>query len=133
MSETIKKSIPKPMEFYSDGRRFLQYGISPVKLAAIKAQQKNGAKSAKRDPVIKDGIPYVRTAEGKIVRLEHFDPDTMEKFTLTPNTVLTKEKADRMREFAVMPVVVDDECPELTDDQISTILQKAIEQKKAQR
>ena len=133
MSETIKKSIPKPMEFYSDGRRFLQYGISPVKLAAIKAQQKNGAKSTKRDPVIKDGIPYVRTAEGKIVRLEHFDPDTMEKFTLTPNTVLTKEKADRMREFAVMPVVVDDECPELTDDQISTILQKAIEQKKAQR
>ena len=118
------------MEFYLDGRRFLQYGISPVKLAAIKAQQKTGAKGTKKDPVIKDGIPYVRTTEGKMVRLEHFDPNTMEKFTLTPNTVLTKEKAERMREFAAKPVEVDDECPELTDDQISAILQKAIEQKK---
>ena len=131
MSETVRASLPKPMEFFVGSRRFLQYGISPVKLAAIKAQQKSAEKGIKRDPVIKDGIPYVRTAEGRMVRLEHFNPETMEKFTLTPNTVLTQEKAERMREFAAKPTVVDDECPELTDDQISAILQKAIEQKKA--
>ena len=133
MSETVGTSIPRPMEFFLDGRRFLQYGISPVKLAAIKALQKTDGKGTKRDPVIKDGIPYVRTAEGRMVRLEHFDSETMEKFTLTANAVLTKEKVERMREFAAKPVVVDDECPELTDDQISAILQKAIDLRKAKR
>ena len=69
--------------------------------------------------------------EGRMVRLEHFDPVTMEKFILTQSAVLTKEKVERMREFAAIPAVADDETPELTDEQISAILQKAIDQKKA--
>lgn len=133
MSETAKTAIPTPMEFFFDGRRFLQYGISPVKLAAIEMKERKKEKETRKNPIIKDGVPYVLTAEGKMVRLEHFDPETMEKFTLTKDAVLTKEQVERMREFASMPVEVDEECPEISDDQIATILQKAIDQKNTKK
>ena len=49
----------------------------------------------------------------------------MAKKTLSADTALTKEKIERLREFEEKAVEPDDECPELSDDQISDILEKA--------
>ena len=37
MSEAARTLIPKPTEFVVDGRRFVQYGMSPVKMASLRA------------------------------------------------------------------------------------------------
>lgn len=133
MNEQVTKSIPTPVEFFLDGRRFLQYGISPVKIASLLAEERKRNKVKRTEPIYKDGVAYIRASDGRLVRLEHFDPETMEKYTLTPDAVLSREVVNRMEDFALKAEVVDEDCPELSDEQISSILQKAIEQRKARK
>ena len=129
MSEAVR-SIPKPVEFYEDGWRFVQYGMSPVRMAALRAAGRKAAKGTQTNPIIKDGKEYIYTADGRFVVLEHFDREYVVSHTLPVETALTKEKVERLKEFESKAVEPDDECPELSDDEISEILQDAIAQKK---
>lgn len=54
----------------------------------------------------------------KLVRLERFDPETMEEFYLTPETRLTEEQIRQLEESEKMPIMIDDECPESTPEQL---------------
>ena len=69
--------------------------------------------------------------DGRFVVLEHLDRGYVASHTLPVETALTKEKVERLKEFESRAVEPDDECPELSDDEISEILQEAMDQKKA--
>ena len=125
MSENTR-AIPKPLEFYSDGMRFVQYGMSPVRMAALRAAERKAAKGTRKNPIIKNGKEYVFTADGHFVVLEHFDRKTVTQHTLYPDMILTREKVERLKEFESKPVEPDDECPELSDEEVSEILQDAL-------
>ena len=131
MSEEIRTTIPKPMEFVAEGRRFVQYGMSPVKMAALRAAARKSAKGTRKDPIIKDGKEYVYDPDGKLIILEYLNRADVARNTLSADTALTREKVERLREFQAKPVVPDDECPELSDDLISKILEKAKVQKQS--
>lgn len=130
MSDTLR-AIPKPMEFFADGRRCVQYGMSPVRMAALRSAKRKAPKGTRKNPIIKDGKEYIFTEDGRFVVLEHFNKENVAQHTLSVDTALTKEKIERLKEFEAKPVVPDDECPELSDDEISKILQDAIAQKNA--
>ena len=132
MSEAVRL-LPRPVEFFEDGWRFVQYGMSPVRMAALRSSERKAPKGTKKNPIIKDGKEYVYTSDGRFVVLEHWDRDTVTQNTLSVETVLTKEKIERLKEFESKPVEIDEDCPELTDDEISAILQDAIEQRKNRR
>ena len=108
--------IAVPKEVFIGTKRFVKYGISPLKMAEIRAKA-NPAKQ-KQVPIMKDGIEYVYNSRGKLVRLERFDPDTMEEFILTPETRLTEEQLRQLVDSASRPVVVDEDCPESTPEQL---------------
>ena len=129
MSEALRVSIPKPTEFSADGRSFVQYGMSPVKMASLRASLRKAKKGTRRNPIIKDGKEYVYSSDGRLIVLEHLNREAVAQRTLSVDTALTKEKVDRLKEFESRPVEPDDECPELTDEQIAEILNKAMLQK----
>ena len=131
MSEAARTLIPKPTEFVVDGRRFVQYGMSPVKMASLRAAARRSAKGTRKNPIIKDGKEYVYGPDGNLLILEHLDRAVVTRNMLSTDTALTKEKVERLREFEAKPVEPDDECPELSDDLITDILEKAKAQKKA--
>ena len=119
MDETVRSGlagIPVPKEVFIGTKRFVKYGISPLKMAEIRAKA-NPAKK-KQAPIMKDGIEYVYNSRGKLVRLERFDPETMEEFILTPETRLTEEQLRQLADSANRPVVVDEDCPESTPEQL---------------
>ncbi len=129
MSDFTGNVLPTPAEFFLDGRRFIQYGISPVKMAAIRIRERKNKKGTRSNPIIKEGKEYIKLSDGRLVQLDHYDPQTMEKFSLSKDAVLTKEAIDRLDEFASKKIEPDEDCPELTDDQIESIMQKALAQK----
>lgn len=51
--------------------------FTQMKIAEIRANKNPSRK--KQDPVMKDGYEYVYNSRGKLVRLERFDPETMER------------------------------------------------------
>lgn len=53
MSEAARTLIPKPTEFVVDGRRFVQYGMSPVKMASLRAAARRSAKGTRKNPSLK--------------------------------------------------------------------------------
>ena len=119
MNEAVSSGltgIPVPKEVFIGTRRFVKYGISPLKMAEIRAKEYPSKK--KQVPVMKDGIEYVYNSRGKLVRLERIDPETMEEFILTPETRLTEEQLRQLADSANRPVVVDEECPESTPEQL---------------
>ena len=130
MSEAVRTTIPKPNEFVVDGRCFVQYGMSPVKMASLRAAARKAAKGTRKNPIIKGGKEYVYGTDGRLIILEHLNRAVVARNTLSADTALMKEKVERLREFETKPVVPDDECPELSDDLISDILKKAEAQKK---
>ena len=130
MHKTVVQGIPEPVEFSFEGRKFVQYGISPVKLAELQVKGRKEPEGTKRNPIIKNGKRYVYNPQGKLVLLEHFDPETMERFTLTKDAKLSSDSIERMNEFSSKQVVLDDECPEVPDELVAAILQKAREQRK---
>ena len=130
MSETVRM-IPKPEEFFADGWRFVQYGMSPVRMAALRSAERKAAKGTRKNPIIKDGKEYIYTSDGHFVVLEHLDRETVGRNKLSAGTALTKEKVQRLKEFEAKPEAYDDDCPELSDDEISEIMQEAIAQGKA--
>ena len=133
MNETTGTMIPTPVEFSVDGRCFVQYGMSPVRMAALRAASRKDKKGTRSNPIIKNGKEYVYASDGRLIVLEHFDKKTVAHNTLPVETALTKEKIERLNEFEKKAVEPDDECPEISDDQIDQILKKAIELKKAGR
>ena len=68
--------------------------------------------------IMKDGYEYVYNSEGKLVRLDHFDPETMERFVLAPDAALTEEQEKQLADSAELPVTFDEDCPESTPEQI---------------
>lgn len=131
MSEAIGTTIPKPIEFCVDGRRFVQYGMSPVKMASLRSSWRKAKKGTRKNPIIKGGKEYVYAQDGRLLLLEHFDRNTVERNKLSVETALTKEKAEKLREFNSKPFIPDEDCPELSDDQIARILEEAKAQKKS--
>lgn len=131
MSEAARRLIPKPSEFVVEGRRFVQYGMSPVKMASLRAEARKSAKGTKKNPIIKDGKEYVYGPDGRLLLLEHLNRLDVARKRLSADTALTKEKMERLREYEAKPVEPDDECPELSDNLISDILERAKAQKKA--
>ena len=125
--------IPTPQEFYVDGFRFVQYGISPVRMAALKSANRKAAKGTRKNPIIKDGKEYVYTENGNFVLLEHLDRETVAHNKLPSSTALTKEKVARLREFSTIPADPDEECPELSEEEISEILREAMLQREHKR
>ena len=67
---------------------------------------------------MKDGYEYVYNSRGKLVRLEHFDSETMDELFLTPETRLTDEQKRQLADCTGRPVMVDEDCPESTLEQI---------------
>ena len=130
MSGSTRSTVPKPMEFFEEGRRFVQYGMSPVRMAALRASLRKAAKGTRKNPIIKNGKEYVYTQDGRLIMLEHLNREIVKRHTLSADTALTKEKAERLIYFEKYTVEPDEECPELTDEQISEILQKAVAQKR---
>ena len=122
--------MPRPIEFTYEGRRFVQYGMSPVKMASMRASMRKAAKGTRKNPIIKDGKEYVYTTDGRLLRLEHHDWEAKKA-----NTVIS-DKADIQKEIKQLeamrdePVGLDAECPELTDEQIAVFLQKTKDEKK---
>ena len=119
MSEAVRTDqtgIPVPKEVFIGTKRFVKYGISPLKMAEIRAKENPSPK--KQDPIMKDGLEYVYNSRGKLVRLERFDPETMEEFILTPESRLTEEQLRQLTDSANRPVVVDEDCPESTPEQL---------------
>lgn len=119
MDEAVRNNhaeIPAPKEVFIGSRRFVKYGISPLKMAEIRAQGRPRAKT--RTPIMKDGYEYVYNSRGKLVRLERFDPQTMEEFYLTPEARLTEEQERQLADSANMPVAADADCPESTPEQL---------------
>ena len=125
MSETARTTIPAPQEFHFDGRRFLQYGISPVKLASMKKKPQG----TQENPVIKDGVEYVYNSKGKLVVLERVDPKTISANSIPHNSAPTKEQIRKMDEYAEKDVEPDADCPELSDEQMAEIMRKAMDKK----
>ena len=131
MSEAIRTAIPEPKEFVVDGRCFVQYGMSPVKMASLRASARIAAKGTRKNPIIRDGKEYVYGTDGGLIILQHLNQEAVARNTLPAKMALTKEKVERLKKFEAKPVEPDDECPELSDDLISDILRKAEAQKKA--
>ncbi len=129
MSDFTGNVLPTPAEFFLDGRRFIQYGISPVKMAAIKIRERKNKRGTRSNPIIKDGKEYIKLSDGRLVQLDHYDPQTMEKYSLSKDSVLTKDAIERLDEFASKTIEPDEDCPELTDEQINSIMRKALAQK----
>ena len=90
MREAAGNTIPVPQEFHMDGRRFLQYGISPVKIAALKRIYQGQGTS--EDPVIRDGIEYVYNSKGKLVKLERVDKKTIEHNSILNDSAPTLDQ-----------------------------------------
>ncbi|MBQ8093969.1 MAG: hypothetical protein IJ242_10395 [Clostridia bacterium] len=131
MSEAARNIIPEPTEFIADGRRFVQYGMSPVKMASLRAAARKTAKGTRKNPIIKNGKEYVYGPDGQLIILEHWNRVDVTKNTLSVDTALTKEKVERLKTFETESVEPDEECPELSDDLIHEILEKAKKQQKA--
>ena len=108
--------FPTPREVFIGSKRFIKYGISPLKMAEMRA--KSRPFTAKQEPIMKDGLEYVYNSRGKLVRLERFDPETMEEFYLTPETRLTEEQMRQLADSEEMPIGIDDDCPESTPEQL---------------
>ena len=47
------------------------------------------------------------------------------KYTLEPNAKITKEQKKELKEAAKAPIVYDDDCPKLTDEQLAEFAQIA--------
>ena len=61
---------------------------------------------------------YVYNSLGTLVRLEYFDPETMEEFILTPDARLTEEQKRQLAESESNPMAFDEDCPESTPEQL---------------
>ena len=108
--------IPAPKEVFIGARRFVKYGISPLKMAEIRAKQ--NPPRIKQETMMKDGIEYVYNSRGKLVRLERFDPETMDAFVLTPETRLTEEQLRQLADSEKRPMMIDEDCPESSPEQL---------------
>ena len=86
--------LPTPREVFIGSKKFIKYGISPLK------------------------IEYVYNSRGKLVRLERIDPSIMDEFILTPETKLTEEQISQLAESANKPLEFEEDCPESTSEQL---------------
>ena len=64
-------------------------------------------------------------SKGKLVSVEQVDEKTIEHNSLPDNSAPTIDEIKRMDAFVVKGAEPDDECPELTDEQIARIMRKA--------
>lgn len=90
------------------GRTYKRPGISPARAAMAEAKRKTlqpGMPGTDEKPIIQDGIPYVYSSNGKLVRRLDFDPETMEMFILKPPAPLSDEQIQMLKTVMKMSVV----------------------------
>ena len=119
MSDDVRSAVsafPAPKEVYIGSKRYVKYGISPCKLAELRAE--GNPSPSKQEPIMLDGYEYVYNSRGKLVRLERIDPETTEEFILTPEMKLTEEQKRQLAESESRPILIDEECPESTPEQL---------------
>ena len=69
-----------------------------------------------KNPIMIEGKPFAYNRRGKLVMIEDFDPNTMEKFTLTRDMKLSAEQVAALKEAKKRPQVYDEDCPPSTDE-----------------
>lgn len=57
---------------------------------------------------------YRVNSDGRLAKVEEYDPSTMVIKTLTPEMRLTHEQMAMLEEAQRYPIVYEDDCPELT-------------------
>ena len=92
-----------------------------------------GQHGTDENPIVLNGIPYVYSSTGKLVRRLDFDPKTMEIFVLPPKSVLTDEQISMLKKAMEMPVVYDDDCPKSTPEQLEKFRQYGVARNKKRR
>lgn len=110
-------------EVVLNGNKYKRPGISPARLASAGVgrnvkERKDGDPGTASNPIVKDGYEYVYGRSGRLIRLEHFDPETMEQFDLYPDTSMTEEQREMLKKVASKPVVYTEDCPKSTPEQL---------------
>ena len=117
----IKHNISDAMtlkEVVINGHRYYKNSLSPVKIAEMNSAIASQDQETDRSPNMVDDCEYVYNNRGKLVKLEHFDPSTMEEFILTPTTRLNEEQLQQLLDSSNLQNEPDDECPESSPEQI---------------
>lgn len=104
-------------EIVIDGKKYIRPGISPVRAEKMHEKLKvaPGDSGSDENPIIRDGYEYVYSSTGKLVRKEHYDPETMEVFVLKGN-LLSSEQIEMMKKMDQMPIVYEVDCPKFSED-----------------
>ena len=105
------------------GRKYKRPGVSPARMARAGFATNNnglidGAPGTCSNPIVKDGYEYVYSRNGRLIRLEHFDPETMERFDLTSDVHLTDEQHELLKNVMSKPIVYTEDCPKSTPEQL---------------
>ncbi|MBR5970886.1 MAG: hypothetical protein IK016_11170 [Lachnospiraceae bacterium] len=117
------KPVAPYKEVMLNGVKYKRPGVSPARMArAATVDSTNdlaeGAPGTPGNPIVKEGYEYVYSRSGRLIRLEHFDPETMERFDLTPDVHLTDEQREMLRVVDLRPVVYTADCPKSTPEQL---------------
>ena len=129
-------------EVVINGKKYKRPGISPAREALARKigvgtddhslpenVQYDGQRGTRENPIVIDGNKYIYGKSKRLIRLEHFDPQTMEKFVLTKESRLTDEQRKMLGEAMEQPVVYEDDCPPTTPEQLQRMKQYAIKRK----
>ena len=130
-----KKPAAPYKEVTFKGRTYKRPGISPARAAMVQTKTvlTPGQHGTDENPIVLNGIPYVYSSTGKLVRRLDFDPKTMEIFVLPPKSVLTDEQISMLKKAMEMPVVYDDDCPKSTPEQLEKFRQYGVARNKKRR
>lgn len=110
-------------EVILNGKKYKRPGVSPARMAQAGVGAKSthlteGDPGTCSNPISQGGYEYVYSRKGRLIRLEHFDPETMERFDLTPDTRLTDEQREMLQRVMSKPVVYTEDCPKSTPEQL---------------
>lgn len=122
-------------EVVLNGKKYKRPGVSPARMARAgininKIDLIEGAPGTCSNPIMKDGYEYVYSHSGRLIRLEHFDPETMERFDLTPDVHLTDEQREMLKSVISKPVVYTEDCPKSTPEQLEKMRLYGLERNK---
>ena len=90
--------------------------IANVSEKKERADKANKSKGIVENPVYIEGKPYAYNRRGKLVMIEDFNPETMERYTLTKDTKATPEQIEEIKEARRRGVIFDEDCPPTTPE-----------------
>ena len=112
-----------------DGRKFYRARVvEPIyrKYAAM-TNPDPGEPGTMSNPLIRFGHRYVYNREGRLSELlvRRKEEKVIQRFTLTPEMKPTLDQAKMIQRLVGRPIAVDDDCPELTAEQIQEFIEYA--------